>query len=51
MTPQKEFYSINLRLSREDNDELQKLREEGYTIISVFRAGIKELAKKGNQNA
>jgi len=47
MTPQQEYYSINVRLKPEDKKDLDTLRKRGKTIVSVVRSGIKtEMRRK-----
>ena len=46
MTPQQEYYSINVRLKPEDKIKLDKLRKRGKTIISVVRSGIEKEMRK-----
>jgi len=46
MTPQKPTYSINVRLSEEDKNNLDALRKRGKTIVGVLRTGIKVETKR-----
>ncbi|PIU19792.1 MAG: hypothetical protein COT18_05590 [Elusimicrobia bacterium CG08_land_8_20_14_0_20_59_10] len=35
-------YQIVISLSEEDNAQLQKLRDDGYQIVDIFRLGLTE---------
>lgn len=35
-------YQIVISLSEDDNQQLTKLREEGYQIVDIFRLGLTE---------
>lgn len=40
MNEHKPRYQISLALSEEDNQTLDKLREDGVPLINIFRAGM-----------
>ena len=47
-------YQIVISLSADDNVQLQKLRDEGYQIVDIFRLGLTEAeaaAKKRPRSA
>jgi len=41
----KPLYQILVHITKDESDQVKKLRTQGHTIVSIFRAGIKILTK------
>lgn len=56
MSPNAHYYAVNLRINGDEKKRLEKIRDDGVTVIDVFRAGLevmtirlsKKNAKKTN---
>ena len=43
---QQQYFQLAIRIKPDDKAEMDKLREKGFTVVAILRAGIEALRKE-----